>query len=142
VKTESALSMKNDLADLTRLMGEIEAVLRPHALNSRTRYRVRLVVEEILTNIIKYAFPDDDPHEISVRLKPAEDRLTIEFEDDGAEFDPRSAPPPDLSASLEETSVGGLGLHLVRANVEKMEYLREGPKNRLTVELSVEHDHA
>ena len=133
MNTELRLSLKNNPNEVIRVMGQVETMLTSESLQDRVIYQVNLVLEEILTNIIKYAYEDNEIHEILVRLRLEPDLIRIRFEDDGGEFDPRQAPDPDLECSLEDTRVGGLGLHLVRASAELMEYRRVGSRNCLTV---------
>ena len=136
MKAELNLTMKNNLSELSGLMAKVEALLIEHSVSDRTVYKVNLVVEEILTNIIKYAYQDDHAHEIFVRVHIAETAIRIHVQDDGNEFDPQKVPEPDLNLPIEETKVGGLGLHLIRANVERIDYERKGTRNCLTVHLS------
>ncbi len=53
------------------------------------------------------------------------------IEDDGPRFDPLSLPPPDVTASLDERPIGGLGLFLVRQLMDAVSYDRVGARNRL-----------
>ena len=53
--------------------------------------------------------------------------------DNGAAFDPLSVPAPDLTTSLDERAVGGLGLHLVRNLMDRVSYSRAGERNQLTL---------
>jgi len=96
-------------------------------------YVVRLVLEELVTNIIKYGYPDHDTHCIQVvfRIGPP---ATMTIEDDGPPFNPLlDAPAPNLDAVTEERSIGGLGLHLVRTMTASLDYRREGRINRLDI---------
>ena len=67
----------------------------------------------------------------------ADGLVTATVVDDGEAFDPREAPPPDLDAPLEERQAGGLGMHLVRATMDEVDYRREDGRNVLTVRTSV-----
>ena len=59
------------------------------------------------------------------------------MEDDGAAFDPREAPLPDLDAPLDQRQAGGLGMHLVRATMDAVEYRREDGRNVPAVRTSL-----
>jgi len=52
-------------------------------------------------------------------------------EDDGQPFDPLAVPEPDTAKSLEERTIGGLGIHLVRKLMDNLEYKRQGERNLL-----------
>jgi len=105
-----------------RLLGDEEAA------------RLLLVVEELLTNLAKYGYPDGTPGRAELTLDRDDTHWRLELVDDGAAFDPLAAPPPpDLDAEIEDRAVGGLGLHLVRSLAEQARYRREGGRNRLTM---------
>lgn len=92
---------------------------------------LRLVAEEVLTNIAKYAFEAGVAPAVEVRVSFTEAAAEIEFRDLGRAFDPLAEPLPDLDAPLEQRTLGGLGLTLLRALVEEASYVREGPANVL-----------
>jgi serine/threonine-protein kinase RsbW len=128
-----SFTMESTLDGLTELIREMNAVLEPRNYSDRSMYAVNLVVEEILTNTIKYGYGDDAVHRIEVRLELDHDRICIEFEDDGQAFDPHSIPPPQNDNSFADIEPGGLGLHLVRKMTDSMNYQRVQDRNIVTV---------
>ena len=103
----------------------LEAALRGERLSEEAVLDLRLVAEEILTNVAKYGHDDDAEHWVRVRLSLVSGEVTLEFTDDGRPFDPRAAKPPDLVPGGERP-LGGLGLELVRSLVDAVEYARLG----------------
>lgn len=99
----------------------------------RALYAVELVLEEALTNIVKYAFPDGDPHEIDLTVAVEADGIVLRFEDDGVAFDPLQAPQPKVPASIDEAVPGGLGIALLRRHCSSASYRRLDGRNVLTV---------
>lgn len=96
---------------------------------------ILLLLDELLTNVIKYGHPDGRgaEHEISVRIYLEVTGFTIEVVDDGAPFDP-TAPQAAAAAdseSWEDRPVGGWGLQLVRQMVDELAYRREQSLNKL-----------
>ena len=63
-----------------------------------------------------------------------EERCAAELVDNGRPFDPSAAPYPNLTGSLEDRDAGGLGIHLIRNMVDRVEYRREDGQNRLRIE--------
>jgi anti-sigma regulatory factor (Ser/Thr protein kinase) len=53
--------------------------------------------------------------------------------DDGHEFDPLAKEAPDLTLSVEDRPIGGLGIHLLRNLTDGMSYERRDGLNRLTL---------
>jgi anti-sigma regulatory factor (Ser/Thr protein kinase) len=92
-----------------------------------------LVLEEFGTNSIKYGYDDANEHWIEVTLCISGGELIVNIIDDGRAFNPLEAPEPQLDIPIEERRVGGLGIYLVRKMSDRMEYVREGGKNRLTL---------
>ena len=90
-----------------------------------------LAIEEIVTNCIKYGYEDKEEHRIEVRLELDGNNFSNVIVDDGRKSDPLQAPAPDLSASIEERTVGGVGLHMLRALSDNIIYQRIGNHNRL-----------
>ena len=92
-----------------------------------------LAFEEIATNVIKYGYDDDLEHEILAEAILSPGALVLRVRDDGHEFDPLRAPPPDLDAAIEDRPIGGLGIHLLRKLAERLSYERVGGHNVLTL---------
>jgi serine/threonine-protein kinase RsbW len=127
------LSLRNDPAEIARLAPLVDAFCADHALEEATAAQLNLVLDEAITNIIAYAYDDAGEHEITVRISLARGALTAELVDDGRAFDPLQTAPPDLDAPLDERSVGGLGVHLMRRLMDDIRYRREGTRNHLVL---------
>lgn len=93
--------------------------------------RFELVVEEAVINIMLYAYPEGGGS-LTVNLWQTEDHaLHLQLQDQGPPFNPLEPRELDLSAPLEERSIGGLGVHLVQSLSDGMAYQREGGSNLL-----------
>ena len=129
-----SVTLVNDLAEIERLSSLVEAFGEAEGLGAETIFKVNLALDEVVTNVIRYGHEDDgQPHPIVVRLTLADGVLTAEVEDDGRAFNPLDAPPPDITASLDDRPIGGLGIHLVRSVMSAVEYRRENGRNVLTM---------
>jgi anti-sigma regulatory factor (Ser/Thr protein kinase) len=96
-------------------------------------YDIRLVLEEILTNIFSYAYPGGEG---SVQLNfsaQVEGKLCIRVIDWGIFFDPLTANTPDIKKDFSEREIGGMGIYLARKVAHEMVYERTGDTNHLTV---------
>ena len=102
--------------------------LAPFAPSAKAVYAIELVLEEVLTNQIKYAAA---PIEVMLHLEAG--LAVLHFEDGGAAFDPLQAPTPPVPASLDDAPIGCLGLMLVRRFAKTARYERIGERNRLTI---------
>lgn len=130
--------LRNDLSEIVKLRRELESFGQRCGLSSKTRFELNLILEEVVANVISYAYRDDQRHEIVVRADLRNGELVIEVEDDGRAFNPMQVPRPDLERPLEGMKVGGLGLHLVRELTTSIEYDRIEEKNRLVMRKKTE----
>ena len=94
---------------------------------------LELILEEVLVNIIHYAYPSGDG-EIEIACGPAgEGALRIAVLDEGVPFNPLEKGEPDLNSPIEDRPVGGLGIYLVRHLANEVRYRHEGGKNILAL---------
>jgi serine/threonine-protein kinase RsbW len=115
--------------DLEGVRSMVSALERARSLPPETVFDINVVLDELISNIIKYGYSDDAAHGILVRLAATDTVVEIGIEDDGKAFDPFALPEPDLSLPLAERPVGGLGLHFVRKLMDDIEYKRENNRN-------------
>jgi anti-sigma regulatory factor (Ser/Thr protein kinase) len=127
------LTLLNRRSEIARLQDQLETLARERALPPKALHDVQLAVEEHLTNILNYAFTDQREHEIHVRLQPGENEFRIEVLDDGRPFNPLEHPAPDLSLPPEQRPIGGLGIHMIRKSMDRVEYRRANGKNLLVM---------
>lgn len=129
----------NELAEFASVTPRIIAFLGAQAIPSMVAYAARAAAEELVVNIIRYAFDDALRHEIVLEIRVEPGRVLVRVEDDGRPFDPSSVQPPDLVGSIESRQVGGWGVHLVRAMSDEIRYERCGAFNRVEVRIPVPH---
>ncbi len=129
--------LRSDVASLVSVTAELEKRLAEGDVPHEVVYACSLALEEIFTNILRYAYADAEAHEVRFAARLTDDHVVLRFEDGGRAFDPLAAKPPDLRVPPEERPIGGLGIHLVRKIAEEIEYERAGGLNRLTVRIAV-----
>jgi anti-sigma regulatory factor (Ser/Thr protein kinase) len=127
------LKVKADRKELERVSAAIKALGVDEDWSSDILFRVDLVMDELVVNIMDYGYDESD-HEIDITFTSEEDAVTIEITDEGRSFDPlNDAPEPDLSSPIEERRIGGLGVYLARTMMDELVYRREGNRNHLTL---------
>lgn len=127
------ITLKNDLIEIERLAGHVRDFGRENRLSEDLVWEIRLVLEEILTNIISYGYEDRADHVIRVVIVNAEQDITLRICDDARPFNPLEQPGPDLEIPMEDRKIGGLGIHLVRELMDEIEYRREDDGNLLVM---------
>lgn len=127
------ITLKNRLAEIVRAKDRIAEFASDNHVATAFARKLDIVLDELLSNIIRNAYTDDAEHDIGVRAELSGDRLQLRISDDGIPFDPLAVEPPDIRSPLEERGVGGLGLVLVRAIMDEVSYQRTQNGNVLTL---------
>ena len=123
----------NTLDAIIGLIREAVAFLKENGADSRSLYIGELAMEEILTNIVKYAYEGRPPHQIEVTAEVNRGQIGLEFRDEGTPFDPLSAPPPKFGEPAKTQRMGGRGIYLVKTMVKESSYRREEGRNILSL---------
>jgi anti-sigma regulatory factor (Ser/Thr protein kinase) len=119
---------------LPSLLRFVEEACVRSALSADDTMAVRLSVEEVCENIIKYGYVGREPGPVSVDITGSDERVEVTVEDRGARFDPRGLPPADVTSDWAARPVGGLGWHLVRNLMDEVRYEPMSPDgNRVTL---------
>jgi anti-sigma regulatory factor (Ser/Thr protein kinase) len=127
-------------AALDRLMEDLAAFAARARVPGGAQLDLRLVLDELLSNLHKYARRDGHPPAVTIAARVAREEVELEIADDGPAFDPLSAPPPAADLELEERPIGGLGIHLVRQLTDQATYERAGGWNRLRLRKRFQRD--
>jgi anti-sigma regulatory factor (Ser/Thr protein kinase) len=128
-----SLTLPASLDSLSPLRQYVEDAAKDAGLNKEATYKLKLIVDEIATNIISYGYGESDPPgDITIDKEVIGNKLRITLVDTGVEFDPRKRKLPDeeeLSKPLGERQIGGLGIFLTMRDVDIFDYKRVGNRN-------------
>jgi serine/threonine-protein kinase RsbW len=129
---EQNFRIANRSNEVPGVLSGVEEFCRIHGFGKETAGDLRLVAEEVLTNIVKYAHDADGKHAVELRLSASPQSVRMEFRDEGTPFNPLDLPAPGLSGP-DRRGIGGLGLHLIKALVDDASYSREERVNVLVL---------
>jgi anti-sigma regulatory factor (Ser/Thr protein kinase) len=114
------------------MMNFVEEIIKN--LPEKAAYNMMLSCEEVILNIVSYAYPGGDGQlDISWEDDTERRLLNVTFEDSGVPFDPLQKEEPDLSIPMQERKIGGLGIMMVRKLMDEVQYAYADGKNRLTI---------
>lgn len=111
----------------------LDFIMQAHEVRAHpsVSYAIRLSCEEIIVNIIRYAYPEQTDGYIGIGITDSGGELCISIRDGGRPFNPLENRLPDTSLALEDRDIGGLGIFLVRQMMDKMSYIHADGENRL-----------
>ena len=131
---QATFRLLNNTDEMARLELAVEEFGEAQQWSEQMSYHIKLALEEVVMNVISYAYEDSGQHEFEVRLKSDDEGVVIDVIDDGKPFDPlHEAAEPDVDATLEERHIGGLGVFFVKTLMDHVEYRREENRNQLTL---------
>jgi anti-sigma regulatory factor (Ser/Thr protein kinase) len=126
---KSSLIISSRISELERVRVFTDNLCSKFNLDKSVANKFHLAFEELLSNIIFYGYDDESIHEIEILFSVNAEKFSVTIKDDGKEFNPLSRAEPDTSLSVDERKIGGLGIHLVRNLMDKVEYQRDGEFN-------------
>jgi serine phosphatase RsbU (regulator of sigma subunit)/anti-sigma regulatory factor (Ser/Thr protein kinase) len=124
-------SLPARLVEIERLADAVSEVLpeRPDLA-----FSANLCLEELITNIIHHGLAGESDRLIRVRLSMSPEWLEIILKDDAPPFDPfHQVGEPDLDANVDDRSVGGLGVHLVKTLMDDARAYYDGSGNLIVL---------
>jgi len=133
-----SFTLKNDIAELKILCQQLESIGGALGLPQRFVFEINLALDELFTNIISYGFDDRSEHAIQVCIAADDGMLTITVEDDGIPFNPIARAEPRMPATIEDCTIGGLGIYLIKNLMDDVCYRRNQDKNVLTLKKRIE----
>lgn len=122
---------------LPEMLGFILKAASESRLDHHLLRKLELASEEVLVNIITHAYENQENKYLSVECRQVgQDDFEVVFQDDGPPFNPIEAiPKVDLTQSIDERPIGGLGIYLIHKLIDNVIYERKGEKNILAFRL-------
>ena len=130
--------LSNKISETTRLGEMLAEFTEKHDIPTQIAFRLDLVLDELITNIIKYGYKDLDDRNMTQKIHieiyhESPNYLKVILIDCGIEFDPLQVEMPEITTSLEDRPVGGLGVFFAKQFTDKMSYERRNSRNYLTM---------
>ncbi|MBX2977122.1 MAG: ATP-binding protein, partial [Ignavibacteriaceae bacterium] len=126
---EKTFTLKNDISELNSLREFSEVFGQENKISNDIINKFQLAFEELISNIIFYGYDDELPHQIDVVFTLDGKSMAVRIVDDAKEFNPLAKEDPDISLSIDERKIGGLGIYLVKSLMDEVNYKRESGKN-------------
>ncbi len=127
------IRLTNDVSETVRLNDFVERICGKLQLDRAATARVKVAVEEAVVNVIKYAYPTGKQGDIDIEAAANTTRLRFTITDSGKPFDPTNQQVADTTRPAKDRAIGGLGIHIIRQNMDSMNYERADGRNILTL---------
>ena len=116
------MRMKALLENVPLAIGCVTQWAEAAGFDERALYEIQLAVDEACANVVDHAYSGTEPGDMEVTCSCNDQALTIQVRDWGRGFDPDSVSEPDVEAPLDERTLGGLGLFLVKKVMDQVQF--------------------
>lgn len=123
--------------NLSQVTSFISSFLKENNCSAKAEKQIILAVDEAFTNIANYAYDGKDG-KVDITIQQENNVVTIVMRDEGKLYDPLDKEDPDISLSAEDRQIGGLGVFLVKRNLDDVSYSYENNRNVLTMKKKID----
>jgi anti-sigma regulatory factor (Ser/Thr protein kinase) len=127
------LVMHNDLSEIAIVRDALDQVGKELGVPARSLVYLQVALDEVVSNVVKYSWPDGGKHELLVRITVSAISVALDIFDDGRPFDPREAPVPNLPREGQRPRPGGVGIHMTKKLVDSLTYERIDGRNHTSL---------
>ena len=127
------IKLRNQVGELKQVAQFVEEIGEELGLDMELQMNLNLVLEEMVSNIIFYAYPAGAEATIELATESDGKVLTFLLSDQGREFDPTQMDTPDLDINPAERKLGGMGIYIVKNIMDCVTYQRMEGRNLLTM---------
>ena len=131
------IKIKNQVGELEKVNQFVEEICEELGLDMELQMNLNLVMEEMVSNVIFYAYPEGTPEEIELTAESDGKELTFVLSDSGIEFDPTAKEDADPDVNPMDRDIGGMGIYIVKNIMNKVTYQRLECKNLLTMQKNI-----
>mgnify|MGYP006446841343 CR=1 FL=1 len=127
-------------SELVNLRNFLEEILNDINIDEKRKARMILCTDEAAANIIEHSNVDlnnEDLHEFEIEVFANENQLTVTIYDNGKPFDPTQTEDVDLSEHILSGKKGGLGVYIMKTQLDVFEYKYENDNNILKLGMNL-----
>jgi sigma-B regulation protein RsbU (phosphoserine phosphatase) len=135
------LILLNEVSQIPVLQSFVQNLGEDLQLNASQIMNLNLALEEAVSNIIFYAYPNEQGKTIQLSVVQQDLLLLFTVTDQGLPFDPTQSKDPQLNLTAEQRPLGGLGIYLIKQIMDEVGYSRNGENNVLTMKMNLINNH-
>ena len=133
VRMRKSIVLANDKSEVPKLNAFVDEVCMAVGFDDSTSKKIKVAIEEAVVNVMNYAYPPGTKSDITIEAASNDMRLKFTIIDKGIPFDPTVQAAADTTLPAKERRIGGLGIHIMRQNMDSINYERIDNLNVLTL---------
>ena len=128
------LIVEAKLDNLAQVLQFVDSRLEEEDCPIGVQMKIDVAVEELFVNIASYAYaPGSGSATVRMEVEKDPKTVVITFVDCGVPYDPLAKEDPDVTLSINDREIGGLGIFMVKKSMDDMIYAYENGQNVLTI---------
>jgi len=125
MSSELELCVASELRNLAAIADFVSEAAARAGLDDTQVFEVQMAADEACTNSMEHAYEGREDGRVQVCCFVEDNVFVVRVTDFGKPFEPETVPVPDITLPLEDRSVGGLGLFLMRRLVDEVQFSRD-----------------
>ena len=130
-KTKS-IELGATVSNFDKALDFVNGHLEEHEIDMSTINKIDIALDELFSNVCNYAY-DDGLGKIRIDLSITSSQIKISLIDDGKEYNPLLHEDPDITQSVKERQIGGLGIMMVKKIMDEVKYEYKHKQNIITI---------
>ena len=131
------VTLPADNKKLRELIEFLKEDMARHNVNKKSQFNLVTAAEEIFSNIADYAYEDKSSAVVEMETFIENNIYYVRFMDNGKEYDPLKHKDPDVTVSLKDRDIGGLGIFMAKKLSDSIDYDYKDGKNILTIGVNI-----
>ena len=129
IESDISITVVPSMETVSQVAEFMETEMEKFEVSPKISMKLLIAIDEIYSNIVRYS----GATEATVSINKVENYLKLQFKDNGKPYNPLEAEEPDITASAEDRSIGGLGIFMVKKMLDNVEYSYVDNYNILTL---------
>jgi len=131
---------RSEIQEIPAIRKNLSDLQSEWAIPDSEMRQIVVMIEEIFSNILRYAYKDTQEHQVHISLEKNGEDILIQIRDDGIPFNPlEHHPGPVLDPAMSEDN--GMGLTLIKTFSSSISYRRENQNNHLLITKKIKSNH-
>lgn len=132
-KKEMCYYSINNSSELENIRTFVINCAESFGFDYKESHKIALAVDEACSNLIKYAFKEDQNKDIEVKIEVKNNVLNVSIYDDAEPFNPLTIPSPDMNEYFKKFKKGGLGIHIMKLVMDEISYKPKSKTNKKNI---------
>ena len=122
------------IENVEKVTAFVNAELEKINCPAKAKAEIDIAIDELFSNIANYAYnPEIGKATVKFEVQNNPMAVIITFMDNGKPYDPLKREDPNVSLSMEERQIGGLGIFMVKKSMDSVEYEYKDNQNILRI---------